>query len=365
MLEINTCKILRRSTIFKILLLLLMLSPVICFGQKESPRKKQSFTSRMENFRVKKKDFKKLRHLSAGGGFHFLTYFGDLAPAENFLSTDISQIKPGISAFINYRHGPRMSLKGELLFGRLTGDDYTSADPGDPEALGRHIRNLSFRNDILDLSVMSQIYIFKNYLDFAERKAFNIYFNGGISVFYHNPKGRVPDFKLNNERYPNSGEWVALRPLGTEGQFSEHYNIKRYSIFQFSVPVGGGFSFKLNERLDFDFEINYRFLLTDYIDDVSGNYVDLGALEGDLARSMSDRSQEDYSATTGEERHQDDIIPNEDKVAYTSKYDGNRYLVYPGYGQEGGARGGKARDTYLVTSFKISYILNRTKSSDH
>jgi hypothetical protein len=318
----------------------------------------------MENFRVKKKDFKKNRYFEAGGGFHFLTYFGDLAPANNILSTDFSLIKPGISAFLNYRYGPRMSLKGEFLYGRLTGDDFTSADPSDPNALSRYIRNLSFRNDILDFSLMSQFYIFKNYLDFKERKAFNIYFNGGISIFYHNPKGRVPDFKISNERYPNTGEWVALRPLGTEGQQSEHYDLTPYSSIQFSVPLGGGFNFKLTERLDFNFEINYRLLLTDYIDDVSGKYVDLGALDGDLAKSMSDRSREAYAAITGEERDFDLILNNTYPVTYTSKYDGNRYTVFLGYGRDGGTRGGASKDTYLVTSFKISYILNNAKLND-
>jgi hypothetical protein len=345
-------------------LLLIILWPLLGYGQNESPRKKQGYRSKMENFRVKKKDFKRRRYFSAGGGLHFLTYFGDLAPANNFMSTDISQIKPAISAFFIYRYGPRMSLKGELTYGRLTGDDYTSADPNKPEALSRYTRNLSFRNDILDFSVMSQFYIFKNYLDFSERKPFNIYLNGGISVFYHNPKGKVPDFKVNNERYPNSGEWVALRPLGTEGQFSEFYDIDPYSRFQFSVPVGGGFNFRLTERLDFNFEINYRFLLTDYIDDVSGKFVDLGALEGDLAKSMSDRSREEYSSMTGKERDFELILGNSNPVTYISKYDGNRYTVLTGYGQDGGTRGGPSNDTYLVTSFKISYILNQNKSSD-
>ncbi len=313
---------------------------------------------------MKKKDFKRNRYFTAGGGMHFLTYFGDLAPANNIMSTEISQIKPGISAFFVYRYGPRMSLKGELMFGRLSGDDYTSADPGNKEALSRYIRNLSFRNDILDFSVMSQFYIFKNYLDFRERKPFNVYFNGGISIFYHNPKGKVPDFKVNNERYSNSGEWVSLRPLGTEGQFSEYYDVKPYSQVQFSVPIGGGFNFKLTDRLGLDFEINYRFLLTDYIDDVSGKFVDLGALEGDLAKSMSDRSLEEYSSITGEERDFEVILGNSNPVTYVSKYDGNRYTVLSGYGQDGGTRGGPSNDTYLVTSFKISYILNRNNLND-
>lgn len=347
--------------LFQFLLIItgLVLFPTLAYPQNESPRKKQGFKKRMENFRVKKKDFKKNRYVSAGGGLHFLTYFGDLAPADNFLSTDISQIKPGISAFISYRYGPRMSLKGELMYGRLTGDDFTSADPDNAKARSRYIRNLSFRNDILDLSVMSRFFVFKNYLEFKERKAFNIFFTGGISLFYHNPKARVPDFKINNERYPNSGEWVALRPLGTEGQFSPHYEKEPYSNFQFSIPVGGGFNFKLTERLDLDIEINYRFLLTDYIDDVSGKFVDLGALEGDLAKSMSDRSREENSAMTGKERDFELIFANTNQVSYISDFDGNRYNVFSGYGQEGGARGGPSNDTYLVTSFKITYILNR------
>lgn len=311
----------------------------------------------MDRFRVKKKDFKKNRYFTAGGTFNFLTYFGDLAPANNFLSTDFSQVKPGVSAFILYRYGPRMSLKGELLYGRLTGDDFTSADPNDTQASSRYIRNLSFRNDIIDFSLMSQFYIFKNYLHFKQRKFFNIYFNAGISAFYHNPKGRVPEFKVNDERYPNYGEWVSLRPLGTEGQFSEHYETKPYSSVQFSIPFGGGFVFRLNERLDFTFEINYRILLTDYIDDVSGRYVDLGALDGDMAKSMADRSKEKYSIT-GEERD----LSGMEVVSYTSDYDGNRYSVLK---ERGSIRGGSSNDTYLVTSFKISYILNKSKSSEN
>ena len=327
------------------------------FGQNEKPKKKEGYSSKMKKFRVKKKDFKKYRYIAAGGSFNFLTYFGDLAPADNFMSTEFSQIKPGVSAFIQYRYSPRMSLKAELLYGRLTGDDFTSADPNDDQARGRYIRNLSFRNDILDFSLMSQISLFKNYLDFRQRKIFNMYLNGGISIFYHNPKSKVPDFKISGERYPNSGEWIALRTLGTEGQFSEYYDNKPYSNIQLSIPFGGGFNFRLTDRLDFNFEINYRILLTDYIDDVSKKYVDLGALKSELAKSMADRSREEYAVMTGDKREISDL----ETVVYISEYDGNRYIVFEGY-DSGSSRGGPSNDTYLVTSFKFAYILNKSKS---
>ena len=345
-----------KSIIF-IASLLLIGSPLFLYSQDATPKKKESYAVRMERFKVKKRDFKKNRYVSAGGSIHFLTYFGDLAPANNFLSTDISQINPGISAFIEYRYGPRMSLKGELLFGRLAGDDNVSADPTNQDAKSRYIRNLSFRNDIFDFSLMSQYYIFKNYLDFKQRKAFNIYLNGGISVFYHNPKGKIPEFKLNDERYANFGDWVALRPLGTEGQHSDFYDVSPYSSIQLSIPFGGGFAFRLNERLDFNFEINYRILLTDYIDDVSGRYVDPGALTGDLAKTMSDRSMEEYGIITGDPRDLSEL----EVVSYVSPFDGNRYKVLK---DRGSVRGGSGNDTFLVTSFKIAYVLNRDKLNE-
>ena len=330
--------------------------PLLSVAQK----KKQSYKSKMENFRVKKKDFKKHRYIAMGGSLNFMTYFGDLAPTENFFSTDISQIKPGISAQIEYRYGPRMSLKAELMYGRLTGDDFSSASATDAAERSRYIRNLSFRNDIFDFSLMSRIHVFKNYMQFTERKFFNIYFTGGLSVFYHNPKGKVPDFDVHGRRYPNAGQWVALRPLGTEGQQSEYYDKKPYGKFQLSVPVGGGFNFRLTPQLDLALEFNYRFLLTDYIDDVSGRYVDLGALDSEMARSMSDRSREEYAVMTGQERD----LTGVELTTYVSKYDGNRYTVISGYGMDGGSRGGSGKDTYFVTSFKITYIIHKTKRRD-
>ena len=351
------------SRVFVLVFVFVAMS-VFVNAQSSKLGKNQKYSSKMDNFRMKKKDFRKNRYLSIGGSLHFLSYFGDLTPASNLLSTDINQIKMGISALVLYRYGPRMSIKGELMYGRLAGDDFTSADPADPADIGRYIRNLSFRNDIIDLSIMPQVYVFRNFLDYRERKVFNIYFNGGISVFYHNPKAKVPEYKLTGERFADFGEWVALRKLGTEGQTSGQYG-SPYSQFQFSIPVGGGFNFKLNERFDFNLEINYRFLLTDYIDDVSGTYVDLGALDSDLAKALSDRSQEEYALSANKVRDMEFVFSNTTPNTYISKFDGNRYNVLSGYGSEGGGRGGAGNDTYLAISFKIIYVLKKTRNNNY
>ena len=67
-------------------LIVLFQMPLFLFGQNEKQKKKKGFNSRMEMFRVKKKDFKKFRYASIGGSLNFLTYYGDLAPTSNFLS---------------------------------------------------------------------------------------------------------------------------------------------------------------------------------------------------------------------------------------------------------------------------------------
>ena len=97
-----------------------------------------------------------------------------------------------------------------------------------------------------------------------------------------------------------------------------------------------------------------KWLFTDYIDDVSQHYVDLGALDSDLARAMSNRSRDPVSAF-GEPRDVSGWQTN----TYTGR-DGVDYQVISGFGQEGfsNVRGGSSiNDLYYVTSFRIAYVL--------
>jgi hypothetical protein len=106
-----------------------------------------------------------------------------------------------------------------------------------------------------------------------------------VGVFYHNPKAMAPETDQLGNSIPEAGKWVALQALGTEGQYSDAYDVKPYSKVQISVPIGLGFSYKIGNNLDFSFEIGYRILFTDYIDDVSENFVDLGIFDNPLARA--------------------------------------------------------------------------------
>jgi hypothetical protein len=68
---------------------------------------------------------------------------------------------------------------------------------------------------------------------------------------------------------------VELHPLRLEGQgMSEYPERKEYSLLQLEVPMGFGFKYYLKENMYVGMEVLHRQLFTDYVDDVSTNYVD-------------------------------------------------------------------------------------------
>ena len=207
-----------------------------------------------------------------------LNYFGDLAPLNQAASTDISFTRPGFGAALGYRFSPTMSFRGALSWGRIKGDDFTS-DPQDEASAPRYARNLSFRNDIKELQAGFEYYIMPTSGGITTRARMNAYVFFGVAVFHHEPRGKVPqfDYQANNtsDELSQSGEWVKLRPLGTEGQFLDGSSVKPYSQFQLSIPIAIGVRMALPGPFDAGVEFGYRFLFTDYIDDVSGTYVNL------------------------------------------------------------------------------------------
>ena len=290
-----------------------------------------------------------------------MNYFGDLSPKTSIGSTDISFTRPGVGLSYERKLLPRVSVRAAVLYGRLKGSDFESADPNDQGARFRYVRNLQFRNDIFEFSATGILDILPNYGTFVTRPDFAPYIFGGIAVFYHNPKGLVPDTDVNTGiPLAEAGQWVALEPLGTEGQYSEGSGVSTYSNVQIAIPVGLGVRYRVTPLLDLSLEVGYRHLFFDHIDDVSGNYVDLGLLNSNLARAMSDRSREANDVESGNPR--DLTNPNiaeivSRAVSYLSA-DGRTYNVIAGYGQPGeNIRGDpKDDDIYIVTSIRLTYI---------
>jgi len=332
-----------------VFLLLFFMLAQQSFGQRTSSRSK---SLRGSVYSINKK------YSSFGVNLNAMTYLGDITPSESFASSDISFTRPGFGLSYSRRLGPRFTTRASFNWGRIKGDDFESADPDDELARYRYVRNLQFRNDIKELSLVGVFDFSENLATYRSRKSIVPYLFAGIAVFHHNPRAIVPDVDVNNgdAPFPNAGEWVDLAPLMTEGE--------SYKKIQLAIPFGLGLRFKLEERWDLSFEIGYRHLFTDYLDDVSGDYVDLGSLSSDLARALSDRSREVTAVESGETR-QTGVIPNR-MESYVSSFDGNTYTTIAGYGRDAidNIRGNESDvDIYLMTGFQISYIIpnNRFK----
>jgi hypothetical protein len=315
---------------------------------------------RIGSYRGKKSHFGKDKIYNAAGfSLNALNYYGDLAPKPSQFSTDISFTRPGVGFSFSHRFGPRYTLTGAFMFGTLRGVDSESADSGDESnGIYRYNRNLSFRNRIKELSFVGTLDLFENMSTYISRVRWTPYIYAGVSVLHHNPQAQVPEMHVDNVTpFTNAGDWVSLQPLGTEGQHAAlregdmNQGIKPYKLIQPAIPFGLGFRFRINEVMDFSAEIGLRYLFTDYIDDVSKNYVDLGVFgSDDLAKAMSYRSNE--------------IAANAPLLMpYTSAVDNTVYNVLPGYGSEhrDNMRGNDSdKDIFMVTTFRLTYIVGKT-----
>jgi hypothetical protein len=141
-------------------------------------------------------------------------------------------------------------------------------------------RNLSFQTNILEWNLLGEY----TFLDIT-RKKFSPFVFAGIAVFHYNPYA-----------YDTLGQKTYLRPLSTEGEGLSAYPDQRpYNLTQFAIPFGAGIKFRVSENVVLAYEVGFRKTFTDYLDDVSTNYVDqaiLQAAKGGQAVEMAYRGNE-------------------------------------------------------------------------
>lgn len=316
---------------------------------------------RIGSFKGRKSHFDKNKVYNAIGiSINAFNYYGDLAPTSGALSSDLGKTRPAIGVSFTHRFGPRYQLLGSFTYGGIKGSDHDAADQDDKEGVYRYNRNMSFRNRIKELSAVGQVDLFENQSTYISRVKWTPYVYAGVAVFHHNPQAQAPEFDAAGNPTGKKGEWVNLQPLGTEGQNADlldtdvNHGLKPYKLIQFAIPFGLGVRFRVNEVIDVALEYGFRYTFTDYLDDVSGNYVDLGVFEDDaLARAMSYRSNEV-------------VTPNRTYVGR----DGQTYDVLNGYGEENAGTGGddpgnvrgnsSNKDIYMLSTIRVTYILGKT-----
>ncbi|WP_137088980.1 hypothetical protein [Mangrovivirga cuniculi] len=341
-----------RSLIFSLVILFLSISVADTYAQGRRGRQTVS------NFRGFKKKFdRRFQYTTIDIGIGAMNYFGDITPTSSSFSTDLKFTRPAFTLSVTRRLGQRFQASGFFTYGTLRGDDFESADPNDDDGQYRYVRNLSFRNRIFQVGARAELFLYSNNGTYVTRNDWNPYIFAGVSAVFHNPQGKVGEVDSWGNTLAEAGEWVDLEPLGTEGQYSDAYNVEPYSKTIIAVPFGIGTTFKLTNSLNLAVEFEYNLLFTDYIDDVSGYYVDLNELNSDLARAMSYRSDEDFSSE-GEAR------PGNSLMTSANMENVGGYNVYRGFGSRGGEgdlanmRGNQDdNDIFIVTRVKLSYIL--------
>ncbi len=211
------------------------------------------------------------QHWEGGLFLGVSNYAGDLSPSF-FL---IKEAHPAFGPVVRYNVNRYVSFKGNLFYGTISGNDVNQVKQS------LQVRNLSFKSNILELGVTAEYNIFG--FDGGGNR-FSPYVFAGIAVYRFNPKTLY------------QGQWVALQPLGTEGQGTPVFpNRKPYSLTQLSMPLGAGIKYAIGRGWNLGLEVGYRKTYTDYLDDVSKSYVDtdiIAAYNGATAAALSNRTGE-------------------------------------------------------------------------
>lgn len=183
--------------------------------------------------------------------FHFnlfagvSNYQGDL---QDKMIT-LNQSHPAGGVGISYDIAKHLSIRTGITLGKISAND----------EYGRNrTRNLNFTSDITEVNLGLEYYITAP----IEKHSLTPYLFAGVAVYHFDPY-----------TFDSSGKKYYLQPLSTEGEGFVPGR-KNYNLTQLAIPFGAGVKLSLSDNVNVGFEIGYRKLFTDYLDDVSTTYVD-------------------------------------------------------------------------------------------
>lgn len=211
--------------------------------------------------------------LELGGTIGLANYRGDLS--NNSVSLYLRETKGSFGLFGSYHFNDLFAVRLSAQYASISGRDANA--PGEDI----RARNLSFQSLLLEGALVGEIYI-PGFQPYNLSKPLSPYLFAGFAGAYFNPRTRY------------NGEWVALQPLGTEGQGLPGFG-NRYSRAAFSIPFGLGVKFAVTDLMNVGLELGLRRSFSDYLDDVSGDYAAYEVLlagNGPVAAALGNRTGE-------------------------------------------------------------------------
>lgn len=210
-------------------------------------------------------------------------YFGDLNPDLHFNTP-----KAAFGIFFRKQITDYISVRIQGQFAQLGYSDvYNTQNTFDLR------RNLSFNTNVWQLGLQGDF----NFLRFipgdGDHRA-TPYLTFGIGMFSFDPYAYL------------GGQKYYLREMGTEGQGSSAYPDRQpYNNIAAYIPLGLGYKYNLNPKMNVGIEVVYNFTTTDYLDDVSktyagiNNFPTLPSGAPSIAALLQDRSYETGTPSIG------------------------------------------------------------------
>jgi hypothetical protein len=234
--------------------------------------------------------FKKHTSVSFGAGSSH--YIGDLVPVAGLFSVAAQTTRWNVGVNFTRHLSPNFSANLGLNYIRIAGDDSYFSPVGDWDA--NFLRNLHFRNDIKELSLVGMYEIGGNPENNLKRNAVSPYVYLGVTGFLHSPDARK-QAGVDVSGNPVQSPWLSESNASLLDYKNEGVD---YSLMGISIPFGVGFRYKITSSMDVGFDFGYRIALTDYLDDVTDIRSSVVPLS--IAGSMlyTDRSGEPFAANT-------------------------------------------------------------------
>lgn len=222
-----------------------------------------------------------LSHMEIGLNGGGMNYLGDLNNQSM-----LGRLNWAYGAFFRYNFDDRWAMTASAAHGHIEGGNPRGIEGArgdwDPQ------RNLSFLSPVTEATLRMEFNFFPFGLE-SQHYRISPFLFAGLGLFGFNPQALYTN-PLNGET-----SWVALQPLGTEGQGTPDYASRRpYTLIQLCMPFGVGVKAKPNKILAFSVEYGFRKTWTDYLDDCSLTYVGAELLDryhpNSASAALADRS---------------------------------------------------------------------------
>lgn len=180
------------------------------------------------------------------------------------LNLGYSHFSGGI--FFNAIYQNAVAMRLEATFGKISANDNVLKGVTDI-AKERYNRNLNFTSNISEIALVFELHPLYIFIDWPSKEnpppRASPYLLGGVGYFSFNPQTKL------------GGKVIDLQSLHTEGQgFAEYPDRPNYKLSQANIPLGFGVKYELSPLVNLRGEFIYRKLSTDYLDDLSQDYID-------------------------------------------------------------------------------------------